>query len=184
MSKEFEKRNFIYHSKRDGLVPNCQDTVAWEVLEGHNEAAKTPARMGCKLSRQISDSLQLKLELVAAVTSMEKHTKFHPTILTAGETLPEGCACSRTRFLLHSTVWAVKVDQEVIKKKNRSSPKTCDCDLFRRRFRWITVSCPFGVHFFLVLRISSRTAEASAQQKGHQRKLKEQHPKTIVNFQT
>lgn len=49
-------------------------------------------------------------ELVAAVTSMGQHAKFHPTVSSPGESLPTGFTRSSTCFLLCTTVPSVQVD--------------------------------------------------------------------------
>lgn len=54
-------------------------------------------------------------ELVAAVTSMGRHTAIHLTKATPGEKLPEGYSRSSSGFLLCNTVLEISVDQEKVR---------------------------------------------------------------------
>lgn len=52
-------------------------------------------------------------ELVAAVASMGRDAKFHPTKAIPGENLSKGFACSYVGFLICNTGLEVQVDQDV-----------------------------------------------------------------------
>nr|PNR57387.1 hypothetical protein PHYPA_004381 [Physcomitrium patens] len=68
-------------------------------------------------SKAIHNADIVEPKLVVAVTSMGKHAKFHPMILTVQESLPTCYTQSNTRLLLYNTALAVKLDQEIIKQE-------------------------------------------------------------------
>lgn len=55
-------------------------------------------------------------ELIAAVTSMGKFGKFHPTVAMSGEVFPEGFTRRCIGSLLDNNVIKVQVNQDLVKR--------------------------------------------------------------------